>query len=115
MALPAIAWAAIAAGVAGLGYVIYQGTAQAQVPAPEGPPPCPPMDPTGGTLDGIQYREKVIGGAADDATLPMVILFHSRGSTAQSAINYYDGRVETPVRLIAAEGIVPTLSCKSDK
>lgn len=63
---------------------------------------CTHVGSSGGVIGGIRYLERVRGGADPEAHLPMVILFHSRGSRPE---NYEKGLQNIgPARLIIPEG-----------
>lgn len=99
---------AVQAGVlVGLGLGLAAATrswtrASVRRPSPPKPIDCGGVGPEGGTLAGIEYLERLRGGARPDDELPMVIAFHSRGATAAGMTGMLKGI--GPARLIIPKG-----------
>lgn len=67
---------------------------------------CGQVGPTGGTVAGVRYLERIRGKADPDAALPLVVLFHSRGATPEGHAAMLGGI--GPARLILPQGPYPT-------
>lgn len=67
---------------------------------------CPVLKPSGGIVKGIRYEEFVTGGASPNDTLPMVIVFHGRGSSPKFLLPILKD-ISVPARIIVPYGIIP--------
>lgn len=67
-------------------------------------PDCSVVGPKGGDLDGFRYLERVTPGADPLAPLPMIVLFHSRGSRPEGHAGMLYESMGRPVRVILPEG-----------
>ncbi len=102
-----LARAAAAAGVLGglaVGFAALTRGRSPSVrrPSPAREPDCNLVTPTGGTVAGIEYLERIRGNADPESKLPMVIAFHSRGATAAGMTGMLKGI--GPARLIIPKG-----------
>lgn len=64
------------------------------------PPLCPGLTTDGGVLDGVEYVERRSGGAQAGETLPMLVVFHPPGLTAEHMAELATA-ISTPARVIA--------------
>ncbi len=90
---------------AGVGAVDASLAVDASIDA--GPPLPPPVDELGyrvrqGSQDGLYYLEVVIGDADFDDPLPMLVMIHGRGSSAQIPGGPFLG-LSHPVRIIVPQ------------
>lgn len=67
--------------------------------------PCPPLEPSGGVVEGINYQEVVTGGADPNSELPMVIMLHGLGSKGANLAKYAR-EVDEPIRFILPDGVL---------
>jgi phospholipase/carboxylesterase len=67
-------------------------------------PDCSGVASREGELDGFRYLERVTPGADPNAALPMIVLFHSRGSRPESHAGMFYETMGRPVRVILPEG-----------
>ncbi len=74
---------------------------------PPGPPPCPNVGTDGGIVAGVEYAERLSGGAAPDETLPMLVLLHGRGMTG-GEIADLAAALPVKARIIAPLGGYPS-------
>ena len=101
MAIPKAAIQALLAGAAiGLAVKLFRR------PADPEPVDCSSIGPNGGTINGIKYLETVRGGSDPNVPMPMVVVFHSRGATAQGAASFPG--LAGPTRIIRPAGFNKT-------
>lgn len=48
------------------------------------PEPCPVLNPSGGQVAGFDYNEFTTGGADPNEALPLIVFFHSMGSSPEA-------------------------------
>lgn len=97
----------MALGAAAFGGIVYGITARTRRVSglpPAGPPQCDVVVPgSGGNVAGFRYIERVSPDVDPEAAVPMVVVFHSKGSRPE----HYAGTFRNlgkPVRLIVPEG-----------
>lgn len=66
-----------------------------------------------GELAGFRYLERVTLGVDQNAALPMIVLFHSRGSHPENHAGMFYESLGVPVRVILPEGPNPLGSHRS--
>jgi predicted esterase len=89
----------IAGGIAGLAYAATRPSKPKREPID-----CPPLNPDGDTLAGVEYLERRSADAPADAKLPMVIVFHSMGASPQGFVGFYKN-LQSPARVITPRGL----------
>jgi len=72
------------------------------------PSECEGLTDRGGVLRGVRYLEQMRGGADPGDAVPMIVLFHSKGATAEGHVNML--KRSGPARLIVPEGALATRS-----
>lgn len=70
---------------------------------PLGDPECDKVRERGGEVAGFRYLERLSKGANPNATLPMVVVFHSRGAKPESFTGWANS-IGVPARVIVPEG-----------
>lgn len=68
------------------------------------PAECEAVTSRGGHLAGFRYLERVTRGADPESPLPMIVLFHSRGSRPENHAGMFAQSLGQPVRVILPEG-----------
>ncbi len=68
------------------------------------PADCDEVRDDGGTVAGVTYLERRSQGAPADTRLPMVIVFHSMGSSPEAYEHFYKN-IKTPARVITPRGL----------
>jgi predicted esterase len=101
VAIPKVAIQALLAGAA-IGLLVKV----LRRPSEPEPVDCSTIGPNGGTLNGIKYLETVRGGSDASVPMPMVVVFHSRGATAQGAASFPG--LAGPTRIIRPSGFNKT-------
>lgn len=98
----ALLWAG---ALAGAGVVVW-GVRRARGPAQPRLPPadCSRVESGGGHLAGFRYVERVTPGADPESPLPMIVLFHSRGSRPENHAGMFYNSLGFPVRVLLPEG-----------
>lgn len=90
----------VAAGIVTWGILRARRGTRPQIP----PPDCSLVGVGGGQLAGFRYLERVTPGADPESALPMVVLFHSRGSRPENHAGMFYKSLGVPVRVILPEG-----------
>lgn len=53
--------------------------------------PCPVLNPSGGQVAGFDYNEFTTGGADPSEQLPLIVFFHSMGSSPETLAKFIQG------------------------
>ena len=107
---------ALVAGVLAAAGIVTWGvlrTRRSPVRRPLPASDCAGVGVSGGELAGFRYLERVTPGADPSQPLPMVILFHSRGSKPENHAGMFVRSLGFPVRVILPEGPVKLRSARS--
>jgi phospholipase/carboxylesterase len=82
---------------------ILKGMDKMLGPEAFGAPNCADTGGTSGEVAGMRYLERLSPGASAAETLPMVVLFHSKGATPNGFAGFASG-LDVPCRVILPEG-----------
>jgi predicted esterase len=97
----------VAGGVLAATAIVTWGVSRvvrSRTSVPTGPTDCSLVGAGGGQLAGFRYLEQVTPGADPGDALPMVILFHSRGSRPEGHAGMLYKSLGQPVRMLLPEG-----------
>lgn len=98
----AVMWAG---AIAGLGVVVWGVHRSRKSTGPSfSPADCSQIGPGGGHLAGFRYVERVTPGADPEQPLPMIVMFHSRGSRPENHAGMFYKALGFPVRVLLPEG-----------